>query len=113
MNNFDLENRNNIILDNISELKNNIIMQDLHSIYKEENMLSQFIKLLNIYKVANENKLSLESFEDEIKFNEYESSFGASTKLEAINNLSFYGKNSMCLLKKEFKGEIFYDNGFF
>ena len=61
INNYEIEDKNYQILQNINEIKNNIKLNDLNEIINEDNISIQFQNILNIYyKMKDNSKFNIE-----------------------------------------------------
>ena len=98
LNNYEQDNRNYYILNNIKELFENDIIKDLDKIVNNENIniCSDFKILMKIYTKMNANNISNELIKNQIGLEIEEFKSEKSWNLSEIQLLQKYGETSIC-----------------
>ena len=109
LNNFDQENRNFYILNNINVLFDNRIIQDMGKISdnKKNSICSDFKILMRMYTKMNINKISNELKKNQNEFELEEFKTLKYINLQETKLLNIYGENSICtIFNKENKKNL-------
>ena len=98
LNNYEQDNRNYYILNNIQALDGNEINQDLHKIIFNENIniCSDFKILMKMYTKMNASNISNELIKNQIGLEIEEFTSEKSWNLSELQLLNKYGENSIC-----------------
>ena len=109
LNNFEQENRNFYILNNINALFDNSIIRDLGKISdnKKDSICSDFKILMRMYTKMNINKVSNELKKNQNEFELEEFKTVKYLNLQEAKLLNIYGENSICtIFNKENKKNL-------
>ena len=109
LNNFEQENRNFYILNNINALFDNSIIRDLGKISdnKKDSICSDFKILMRMYTKMNINKISNELKKNQNEFELEEFKTVKYINLQETKLLNIYGENSICtIFNKENKKNL-------